>query len=77
MRFAKHTTIDRQDEIDGLERQMRHYLDLKDGKTAGELAAVFECEVEEQIDLWSRFAPNERSAMKERRDVRKGKDGRY
>jgi len=73
MRFSKHTPIDRQDEIDGLERQMRSYLDLKDGKTAGELSAAFNGEVEEHMDLWSRFAPNERSAMKERRDVRKGR----
>ncbi len=73
MRFAKHTPISRQDEIDGLERLMRHHLEQKDGKAAGELYAAFDGEVEEQMDLWNRFAANERSAMKERRDVRKGR----
>ncbi len=73
MRFTKVTPITRADEIDGLERSIRVW--FPNGKTAMAVLDFYRwnMEIEEQTDLWSRFAANERSAMKERRPVRKGR----
>ena len=73
MRFSKVTPITRADEIDNRERMIRVW--LPNGEAAMAVLDIYrwDMEIEEQTDLWSRFAANERSAMKARRDVRKGR----
>ena len=71
MRYAKESPISRQDEIDGVERMMRAA--LPDGAKAMAVWESFEGDVEEVSELWARFEANERSAMKERREVRPGR----
>ena len=71
--LVRSVPISRADEIDGMESAIRKL--LPDGAAAKAYLDTQELEPEEYSSLWSRFAANERSAMKERREVRKGRNG--
>lgn len=71
MRYTKHTEVSKADEVDCIEQGMREA--LPDGEKAMAIWQEWDGSHEEKTELWFRFASYERSAMKERREVRRRK----
>lgn len=72
MRYTIVTEVSRQDELDAAERVVRFHLERKNGCLAKQMwdELTEDWTPEEESEVWFRFAANERSAMKERREVR-------